>query len=76
MERIVYSHKKKKKIKKNYDYQKKFIENLSKLHTTEKGEQRIKNNLNLSECDVIEYCRKLINSKDCNIKKTSKELVL
>jgi len=50
----------------------KFIENLSKLHTTEKGEQRIKNNLNLSECDVVEYCRKLTNSKDCNIKKQGK----
>lgn len=32
------------------------IESLSKLHTTKMGEQRIKKNLNITECDVVEYC--------------------
>lgn len=48
------------------------IESLFRLHTTKMGEQRIKSNLNLPECDVVEYCRKLIASKDCNITKQGK----
>ena len=44
--------------------------NLPKIHTTELGYERIKNNLNIGDSDVVNYCRNLINdSNSANWKK-------
>ena len=51
---------------------KELISNLGKLHTTELGKERIKKNLKLSECDVVEYCRKIITAKECSIYREGK----
>jgi hypothetical protein len=39
---------------------------ISKLHTTEMGVDRIKRNLNLGAEDVVDYCRQAILSADSN----------
>ena len=72
MERIVYSHKNQKENLEKMNNPEELIKSLSKLHTTKKGEERIKRNLNFSECDVVEYCRQIITSKECNITKQGK----
>ncbi len=41
--------------------------NLPKIHTTELGYERIKNNLNIGDSDVVNYCRNLINDSNCEI---------
>ena len=46
--------------------------NLYRLHTTPLGEQRIKKNLKIDCADVVEYCRKIILDKNCNIRKNGK----
>ena len=38
--------------------------NIDKIHTTEMGIIRIKNNLKLDISDVVEYCKELIRNKD------------
>ena len=38
--------------------------NIDKIHTTEMGIIRIKNNLKLDIIDVVEYCKELIRNKD------------
>ena len=43
--------------------------NLSKLHTTELGIERIKKNLSLDAKDVIGWCRKKIEGADSIIRK-------
>lgn len=48
------------------------ISNIDKIHTTEMGVHRIKKNLNLDTCDVVEYCKKKILDKNCNIYKQGK----
>lgn len=48
------------------------INNLSKIHTTPMGINRIKNNLKLDSCDVVEYCKNLITNNKCNIYKKGK----
>ncbi len=72
MERIVYSHKNQKENLEKMNNPEELKKSLSKLHTTKMGEERIKRNLNLSECDVVEYCRQIITSKECNITKQGK----
>lgn len=72
MERIVYSHKNQKENLEKMNNPEELIKSLSKLHTTKMGQERIKRNLNLSECDVVKYCRQIITSKDCNITKQGK----
>ena len=37
------------------------LDNISKVHTTEMGIDRIKKNLKLNTNDVVEYIRKLIH---------------
>jgi len=49
-----------------------FFENLDKLHTTEMGIMRIKKNLSLSNCDVVDYCKKKILDSNCYIYKQGK----
>ena len=51
------------------------INNIDKIHTTEMGINRIKKNLNLNiddANDVVEYCKKIILNKNCNIFKQGK----
>lgn len=45
--------------------------NISKVHTTQMGVSRIKNNLHINE-DVVEYCKKKILDKNCNVYKKGK----
>lgn len=47
------------------------ILNIDKLHTTEMGIDRIKNNLKINQ-DVIDYCKNKILNKNCNIYKQGK----
>ena len=47
------------------------INNIDKLHTTWLGIERIKKNLHI-DCDVVEYCKKLILNKHCAIIKKGK----
>ncbi len=49
-----------------------FLSSLSRLHTTELGEERIKNNLNLDTNDVIEYCKNKLKDKNAKIYREGK----
>ena len=46
--------------------------NLPKIHTTELGYKRIKNNLNIGDSDVVNYCKNLINDCNCEIVRIGK----
>ena len=46
----------------------KLIDNIDKIHTTKLGVDRIKSNLNIN-CDVVNYCKKLILCNDVKIYK-------
>lgn len=46
--------------------------NIDKIHTTEMGIDRIKNNLNLDTNDVVEYCKNKVLDEKCNIYKQGK----
>ena len=46
--------------------------NISKVHTTEMGIDRIKKNLKLNTDDVVEFCKNKILDKNCNIYKQGK----
>ncbi len=46
--------------------------NLNRLHTTPLGVERIRKNLKIGDVDVVEYCRKIISDKNCNIHKNGK----
>ena len=43
------------------------LDNISKVHTTEMGIDRIKKNLKLNTNDVVEFCKNKILDKNCNI---------
>ena len=45
------------------------LDNISKVHTTEMGMDRIKKNLKLNTNDVVEFCKNKILDKNCNIYK-------
>ena len=45
---------------------------INKLHTTELGIKRIRNNLSLKSEDVVEYCKEKILNKNCIITKKGK----
>lgn len=47
-------------------------DNISKVHTTEMGIDRIKKNLKLNTNDVVEFCKNKILDKNCNIYKQGK----
>lgn len=51
---------------------KELFDNIDKLHTTEMGIDRIKRNLKIDVPDVVEYCKKKILDKNCNIFKQGK----
>ena len=50
------------------------LNNLSQLHTTPMGVERIRKNLCLSESinDVVDFCKKLISLSDCSIYRQGK----
>lgn len=47
------------------------LNDIDKVHTTVMGVDRIKKNLNLTD-DVVDYCKKKILDKNCNIYKQGK----
>lgn len=48
------------------------LDNIDKLHTTKMGIERIKKNLKLGECDVVEFCKNMVLDKNCSIYKQGK----
>ena len=48
------------------------LDNISKVHTTEMGIDRIKKNLKLNTNDVVEFLKNKIVDKNCNIYKQGK----
>ena len=48
------------------------LSNINKVHTTEMGIERIKRNLKLDTNDVVEYCKRKVLDKNCNIYKQGK----
>ena len=48
------------------------LDNIDKVHTTEMGVNRIKKNLKLDTDDVVEFCKKKVLDKSCNIYKQGK----
>jgi len=48
------------------------LSNIDKVHTTEMGIDRIKKNLKLDIYNVVEYCKKKVLDKNCNIYKQGK----
>ena len=48
------------------------LDNISKVHTTEMGIDKIKKNLKLNTNDVVEFCKNKILDKNCNIYKQGK----
>lgn len=47
-------------------------DNISKVHTTEMGIDRIKKNLKLNTNDVVEFCKNKILDNNCDIYKQGK----
>lgn len=48
------------------------ISNLDKIHTTDLGVQRIKNNLSLDTEKVVEYCKEMIKDSASDIYRRGK----
>ena len=48
------------------------LDNIDRIHTTEMGIGRIQRNLKLDTVDVVEYCKKKILDKNCNIYRQGK----
>ena len=48
------------------------LDNISKVHTTEMGIDRIIKNIKLNTNDVVEYCKSKVLDKNCNIYKQGK----
>lgn len=46
--------------------------NIDKLHTTKMGINRIKTNLKLDNCDVVDYCKSKILDSNCYVYKVGK----
>lgn len=46
--------------------------NIDKVHTTEMGIVRIKNNLKLNTNDVVNYCKNKVLDENCSIYKQGK----
>lgn len=54
------------------DNKNELLSNLSKLHTTKMGINRIKKNLELNTDDVVSWCKDNISNIDCKITKKGK----
>lgn len=46
--------------------------NIDKVHTTKMGIDRIKKNLDLDNCNIVNYCKEKVLNKDSNIYKKGK----
>lgn len=51
---------------------KNLLSNIDNIHTTEMGVNRIRKNLKIDVCDVVEYCKNKILDPKCNIKRQGK----
>lgn len=49
-----------------------FLENLQRLHTTELGAQRIRDNLSLVEEDIVKWCKDKINQENASVVRQGK----
>ena len=56
----------------SYEDKQILLDNISKVHTTEMGINRIIKNLKLNTNDVVEYCKNKVLDKNCNIYKQGK----
>ena len=48
------------------------IDNIDKIHTTPMGKDRIRNNLELNDIDVVDYCKTKIMDQNAIITKKGK----
>ena len=48
------------------------LSNIDKLHTTERGIERIKRNIKINTENVVKYCKEKILDNNCNIYKQGK----
>lgn len=48
------------------------LRNINKIHTTIMGTNRIKRNLSLSQNEVVEYCKKIIQNKNTHVYRQGK----
>ncbi len=48
------------------------LANIAKIHTTEKGIERIRKNLALDTADVVAYCKAKISDPNCDIVRRGK----
>lgn len=48
------------------------LDNITKVHTTEMGVDRIKRNLKLDTNDVVDYCKQKVLQEMCNIYRQGK----
>ena len=48
------------------------LDNIDKIHTTEMGIDRIKENLNLDIDDVVEWCKTKIKDSNCSVSRKGK----
>lgn len=48
------------------------IKNISRIHTTKLGVERIKRNISVYIDDVVEWCKNTILNKNCIVKKKGK----
>lgn len=51
---------------------KRILSNINKVHTTTRGIDRIKKNLNLENEDVVEYCKQVIKNNNSTVYKKGK----
>ena len=48
------------------------LSNINNLHTTKLGEERVKKNLNIKTCNVINYLKSIIENDDAVVYKKGK----
>ncbi len=49
-----------------------FLDNIARIHTTDKGIERIKRNLRLDTEDVVAYCKAKVSDPNCDIVRQGK----
>lgn len=54
------------------DLKEELLNNKNKIHTTELGVERIKNNLDLSTDDVVAYCNSILENPESSVIKKGK----
>lgn len=51
-----------------------FLDNIERIHITEKGIDRIRQNLALDTVDVVAYCKAKVSDPNCDIVRQGKNL--